>query len=88
MTLKDFENWDPDISTKFLEEREPGWFGDSPRLSPEVAEHEAAKAMDLMSNRFCRENNLVYPTGATDSFWEGAITAFMDVHSKIKPKKN
>jgi hypothetical protein len=88
MSLKDFEKWYPDISTKILEEREPGWFGDSPRLSPEVAEHEAAKAMDLMSNRFCRENNLVYPTGATDSFWEGAITAFMDVYSKIKPKKN
>jgi hypothetical protein len=44
--------------------------------------------MALFSSRFCRENNLSYPAGATDSFWEGAITAFMDVYSKIKPKKN
>jgi len=88
MSLRDFERWYPNISAKILEGREPGLFGDSPPLSPEVAEHEATKAMDRMTDRFCRENKLSCPSDATDAFWEGAIAAFMNVYSKVKPKKN
>src|SRR3990170_250273 len=88
MSLRDFEMWYPRISTKILEGREPGLFGDSPPLSPEVAEHEAMRAMDRAMYRFCRDNNISCPQDAADAFWEGAITAFMTVYSKVKPKKN
>lgn len=88
MSLKDFDNWYPSISTKILEGREPGLFGDSPPLSPEVAQHQAIRHMDLAMYRFCRENNISYQEKAADAFYEGAIAAFMNVYDEIKPKKN
>jgi hypothetical protein len=88
MSLKDFEKWYPNISTKILEGREPDLFGDSPSLSPEVAAYQATRGMERMMGGFCRDNNISYPQDASDAFWEGAIAAFMNVYNKIKPKKN
>jgi hypothetical protein len=88
MSLKDFDSWYPSISTMILEGREPGLFGDTPPLSPEVAQHQAIRHMDLAMHRFCRDNNISYPEKTADAFYEGAIAAFMNVYSEIKPKKN
>ena len=88
MNLRDFEIWYPRVSTAILEGREGGSFGDSPSLSPEVAALQATRGMAQMMGAFCRENNISYPSNASDSFWEGAIAAFMNVYTKVKPKKN
>ena len=88
MTLRDFEIWYPQVSTTILEEREGGLFGDSASMSPEAAAHQATKAMQHVMGGFCEENNVPLPADVSDAFWEGAITAFMNVYSKVKPKKN
>jgi hypothetical protein len=88
MSLREFEIWYPRVSTTILEGREGGLFGDSPSLSPEVAAYQATRGMERMMGGFCRDNNIPYPSDASDAFWEGAIAAFMGVYSKIKPKKN
>jgi len=87
MSLKEFDRWYPSIRTQILEGREPGLLGDSPRFEPEVAAHEAVRAMNLAMFRFCRDNNISPPEKVADAFYEGAIDAFMNVYSKIKPKK-
>jgi len=88
MNLRDFEMWYPRVSTAILEGREGGLLGDSPSLSPEVAVYQATRGMERMMGGFCRDNNIPYPQDASDAFWEGAIAAFMNVYSKVKPKKN
>jgi len=88
MNLREFEIWYPRVSTAILEGREGGLLGDSPSLSPEVAAYQATRGMAQMMGAFCRENNISYPSNASDAFWEGAIAAFMNVYTKVKPRKN
>jgi len=88
MTLIDFEKWYPEISTKILEEREPDSFFGIERLTPEVAEVAAAKAMSLMIIRVCNDHDISYPSERSDSFCEGAITAFMNIYKTLKGKKD
>jgi len=88
LSLKEFDIWYPRVSVTILEGRDGDLFGDSPSLSPEVATYQATKGMAHMMGGYCRDNNISYPSDASDAFWEGAIAAFMNVYSKIKPKKN
>ena len=88
MSLKEFDIWYPRVNATILEGGEGGLLGDSPSLSPEAATYQAKKGMAHMMGSFCRDNSITYPSDASDAFWEGAIAAFMNVYTKIKPKKN
>ena len=86
LSLRDFEKWYPEISTKILEERKPNPL--DPPLAPEIAELEAKRAMSRMIDRFCHDHEVQCPSNISDAFCDGAIAAFMEIYNKVKPKKN
>lgn len=80
MTLRDFETWYPKIS-KVLFESE--CLDMSTPLPPAAATVSAIRGMHHMMGAFCRENNIPYPSDASDAFWQGAIDAFMSIFGKL-----
>ena len=86
MSLKEFDTWYPHVSGTISEIGEGIVSADSPSPSP-VTIYRAIRGMQHMMGGFCRDNRIAYPSDAPDAFWEGAISAFMNVYRKIRPKK-
>lgn len=86
MSLKEFDIWYPHVSGITSEIGEGIAPADSPRPSP-ITIYRAIRGMQHMMGGFCRDNSIAYPSDAPNAFWEGAISAFMNVYSKIRPKK-
>ena len=78
MSLKEFDTWYPHVNGTISE------IGES-TPSP-ITIYRAIKGMQHMMGSFCRENRIAYPSDAPNAFWEGAISAFMNIYRKIKPK--
>jgi len=86
MSLKEFDIWYPHVSGTISDIGESIAPADSPPPSP-ITIYRAIRGMQHMMGGFCRDNSIVYPSDAPDAFWEGAISAFVNVYTKIRPKK-
>ena len=86
--MADFEYWFPELDLKILEERPPNKFLEIEQLSREVARYQAPRNMrDMISHCRDRIGDVSFPMDAPASFWEGAITAFMNIYQELHPKK-
>lgn len=88
MSIQDFERAYPHISIEILTGREEDTFLGIKPLSREVAEVEAQREMARIMRNLCKDYKVQCPDNISDSFSEGATAAFMDIYSKVKPKKN